>query len=317
MAKKNRNSPTIKAEATARAELVAKATYQRKRTTSEVIPPDVTRAKAGAWLDLISPITEWAGLKGDQLRHKRELLRIQQDSVLNRIVASAQKKLAAERLEVEPIPTKFLVPFLERASLEDEDSDLCDRWADLLVSAASGYDPSMIRFAAVLAEIGAGEVKFLNRIVRKSRGKRALNHIEDVPFLFSPNVFERHVASDVAAQTTEKKLYKAFLEKCEYPGTVWPIIGIGYCEFRSPAWSPKEDAIASNLVSLGVLHLLEGVEGGIGNFGWYGRAYALTAFGLRLVFACDRPIKNDFDEIIRAQERAEQIAEEKLREAGG
>jgi hypothetical protein len=50
----------IKAEA----KVEAVASFQRKKHVTEVIPPDVTRAKAGAWLDLISPVTEWAGLKG-------------------------------------------------------------------------------------------------------------------------------------------------------------------------------------------------------------------------------------------------------------
>jgi hypothetical protein len=142
MAKKRKPAAKLRAEATAKAELTAKATYQRKRTTIEVIPPDVTRAKVKAWLDVISPITEWAGLKGDQLRHKRELLRIQQEASLNRIAELAQNKIKSQSLSISPVPTKFLVPFLERASLEDDTSDLCERWADLLVSAATEYDPS-------------------------------------------------------------------------------------------------------------------------------------------------------------------------------
>lgn len=61
---------------TAKAEAIAKAVFERKKSITEVIPPDVTRAKAGRWLDLISPITEWAGLKGDALRFRRAQLRI-------------------------------------------------------------------------------------------------------------------------------------------------------------------------------------------------------------------------------------------------
>jgi hypothetical protein len=59
MARKKASIVGVRAEAITKAELVAKATYQRKHSTTEVVPPDVTRAKAGAWLDLISPITEW------------------------------------------------------------------------------------------------------------------------------------------------------------------------------------------------------------------------------------------------------------------
>jgi uncharacterized protein (DUF2384 family) len=48
MPKKKPANLSMKAEATAKAELVARATYQRKRTITEIIPPDVTRAKIGA-----------------------------------------------------------------------------------------------------------------------------------------------------------------------------------------------------------------------------------------------------------------------------
>ena len=63
--------PKIEAVATATAEAKAKAkakaTYSRKKTIMENIPEDVTRAKAGAWLDLISPLVEAAGRKGDAI----------------------------------------------------------------------------------------------------------------------------------------------------------------------------------------------------------------------------------------------------------
>src|SRR6266567_3089259 len=57
----------------------------RNHRNTQQVPADVTRAKAGAWLDLISPLTEWAGLKGDALRHKREMLRVQREDVLAEI----------------------------------------------------------------------------------------------------------------------------------------------------------------------------------------------------------------------------------------
>jgi len=94
MAKK-KAVPPIKAEATAKAELAVKAIYQRKHSTTEVIPPDVTRAKAGAWLDIISPITEWAGLKGDELHFKRQQLRIQREAALEQLAVLVDRKMKA------------------------------------------------------------------------------------------------------------------------------------------------------------------------------------------------------------------------------
>src|SRR4051812_35337167 len=119
MGKKKSGRSLIRANA--KAELIAKATYQRTHSTTATVPPDVTRAKASAWLDLISPVTEWAGLRGDQLRHKRELLRVQRDETLDRIARLAKKRLDEIERPINPVPTKFLMPFLERASLEEED----------------------------------------------------------------------------------------------------------------------------------------------------------------------------------------------------
>src|ERR1043166_7376030 len=112
-----------KANVSAKVEATAKAIYQRKRTTTEVIPPDVTRARTAAWLDLISPLTEWIGLKGDEIRYRREQLRIQREDVLHTIIRKAKEQLQSVD-KVTPLPNKFLMPFLEKASLEDQNGEL-------------------------------------------------------------------------------------------------------------------------------------------------------------------------------------------------
>lgn len=162
MAKKKSTKPSIKAEATAKAELVAKATYQRKHSITEVIPPDVTRAKASAWLDLISPITEWAGLKGDALRYQRKQLRIQQEEALERLARLVEEKMKAKEVS-SPLPPKILVPALEAASLENPDSPLIEWWANLMVSGATG---NKIRpyLLSLMEAIGPEEVSCLSHI---------------------------------------------------------------------------------------------------------------------------------------------------------
>ncbi|HEV7715037.1 MAG TPA: hypothetical protein VGO53_05560, partial [Steroidobacteraceae bacterium] len=60
-------------------------------------------------------------------------------------------------------------------------------------------------------------------------------------------------------------------------------------------WSNKDDAIASNLVSVGILHLLDGLEGSTGELNWYGRVYALTSFGFRFVRACNRQLNHELE----------------------
>jgi hypothetical protein len=163
MAKKRKPLSKLKAEATAKAEIVAKATYQRKHSTTEVVPPDVTRAKAGAWLNLISPITEWAGLRGDALKFKRGLLRIQQEETLLRVAQEVQKRLAGGGA-TKQISRKILVPAIEKASLEDVNDDvMVDRWANLLMSAAKDLLVQP-RFVGILEEMTGKQAECLERI---------------------------------------------------------------------------------------------------------------------------------------------------------
>ena len=115
------------------AEVGASAKYEVKKNVTEHVPEDVTRARNTAWLTLLSPFTQWAGLIGDRLAHKRQLLRIQQEEALEAVFAQAAPRLALLKRPVEPIPVKFLVPFLENASLEEPDSELIRLWANLLV----------------------------------------------------------------------------------------------------------------------------------------------------------------------------------------
>jgi hypothetical protein len=146
-------------------EAVAKASYERKRTTTEIIPPDATRAKAGAWLDLISPLTQWAGLKGDELRFKRTQLRLQREDVLGEIVGQAREKISGLGNVSKPIPNKFVVPFLEQASLEDADSSLIDMWSSLLASAATDFSSHHAHFVSVISQLSPKQGEILTALV--------------------------------------------------------------------------------------------------------------------------------------------------------
>lgn len=142
-----------------------KITVNKTKSVTEQIPEDVSRAKAHAWLEIISPITEWAGLKGDALRHKRDILRLERETNLVELALRLKQKLDGQ--EINPIKNKILVPALERASLESPDSDFVERWANLL--AAEAIDPADDTglFSAILAEMGGIESKMLDRVQNK------------------------------------------------------------------------------------------------------------------------------------------------------
>jgi hypothetical protein len=141
------------AKAVLSAKAVASAKFSRKRIIQESVPADVTRAKATAWLDLISPLTEWAGLKGDELRQKRVQLRLQREDVLTRIAEKCTKRLGLRPPNSVPVPNKFFVPFLEQASLEDPDSSLVDMWANLFVSASENFESYHTHFVSIISRL--------------------------------------------------------------------------------------------------------------------------------------------------------------------
>jgi hypothetical protein len=162
MVAKKPRKPRIEAKIDAGIIATAKASFERKKVVTEIIPEDVTRAKAGRWLDLISPITEWAGLKGDALRHRRDLLRIQQEGALVALASAIQSKASSGDI-IHPLPPKILVPALEAASLESADSPLIDWWADLLVSGATNR-PLRPYLVELMRQIGSEEARFLETI---------------------------------------------------------------------------------------------------------------------------------------------------------
>ena len=90
-----------------------------------------------ALTDMIRPFTERRGLKADQIRLQRE-------EVLIRIAERALERLRLENAPIKPIPSKGLVPLLEKASLESlGDKVMIELWANLLASAALGNQSNL------------------------------------------------------------------------------------------------------------------------------------------------------------------------------
>lgn len=114
-----------------------------------------------AIVDAFSPISESLGLLGDKIRVYRANSAI-------RTIERAKEIADEEGRPLELPHPKFFVPFIEAASLEDEDDDgLREKWAKLLSRA--GQDPDSISYFArtVLSEISSAEAKLLDFLVQK------------------------------------------------------------------------------------------------------------------------------------------------------
>ena len=74
------------------------------------------------------------------------------------MIARARVVADQKGIEAHEVPLKFLVPFLEKASLEQENSELTHAWANLLVAAADEYDVVYQAYSNVLSQLGPAEV---------------------------------------------------------------------------------------------------------------------------------------------------------------
>ncbi len=140
--------------------LSAKASFD----ISTEIPSEVSGGLVSALTDIIRPFTENRGLKADRIRLQRMDVAIQ-------IAQKARNIAEVENLPLNPIPTKLIVPFLEKASTEEpEDETMQDRWAALLLSASKNYQAKHLTFVDILSRLSADELKILEEICFAYKG---------------------------------------------------------------------------------------------------------------------------------------------------
>jgi hypothetical protein len=121
------------------------------------IPEDVTRDTVGFARRILGPLAELADLFGDKVRLLRYKSAVK---TLNRAAEIAKEG----GFKPEEIPIKFLIPFIEDCSLEQEDSPLIEQWASLLASASKGFDPLHVAIKDVLKNISSKEAQLLETL---------------------------------------------------------------------------------------------------------------------------------------------------------
>jgi hypothetical protein len=147
-----------KPSASVSVDLGAKASFDVSVKTE--IPSQNTGRLVDALTDLIRPFSEARGLRADQIRLQRE-------EVLIEVAKLAKQRVEIENQPIRPLPTKILVPLLEKASLEDpSDHYMIETWGNLLASGAlqRAVQP---RFVNVLAELTAAQARLLEHVVLK------------------------------------------------------------------------------------------------------------------------------------------------------
>ncbi|HUD51728.1 Abi-alpha family protein [Parvibaculum sp.] len=219
------------------------------------IPEDSSRRIVDAVIDLFSPVTEIAGFLGDKIRAYRT------DSALR--VFRRTKELANENgLKLSTPPLKFLLPFIEKCSLEEESDDLQEMWSRLLLSASTDFRPEMLIYADIISKMTSAGAQILKAIC--DEGRSTLGGPSQVAdnWIFAMNdrlqslVLENFDFDDFDASE------RNFLQNVEWPGVqVCALVMLrfeddgGTTEYTSyhPSYSDKDALGYSILDSLGLI----------------------------------------------------------------
>src|ERR1035437_6608574 len=135
----------------------AKAVQEVAKSTGKAI--DAAREAGGFIAKFVSgPLEQGIGIFEDRLRYMRWERQI-------RLMQRAQEflRLVGLAAPTRPVPLKLLIPIMQGASLE-EDDDLQDRWAALLVNAANASYPGEVRrsYATILEQLTPLDAKILD-----------------------------------------------------------------------------------------------------------------------------------------------------------
>lgn len=152
--------------------------------------------------DLLSPFSEVAGLAGDAVRTWRP-------SNVTRILKNAHDKAAARGLRIEPVHPKMLSYWVEKASLEDDD-ELADRWAELLLNSMGKFDTTHIWAADILVKLDHSSAKSIDLLYNNYREsgyfRQDINNINQNHLVYSA------ITSELYKDTLDKYPYQLIID---------------------------------------------------------------------------------------------------------
>lgn len=200
---------------------------------------------AGLIQDVFGPgAKEMGAVIADQVRLYRWKRSV---SILER----AQKFAKARGVSPKQLPYNFLVPFIEKSSLSEDDDLLTTAWANLLVSAAGGADARHRLFTDILSELDVKEASLLRTLYEKARA---------VPFQTPPFMYSSLAQRDVLLRHLRFEIEDGRpLNELIFPPEESPAAGcIVSIEFSSSSQSAERQSDTDFLLTdeFGMFHLM-------------------------------------------------------------
>lgn len=122
------------------------------------LPPNSSGRTLDALTDLLRPLSEGLGLIGDKIQ-------LQRQKTLLEIAKRTKKRLTFLEKPIRPIPPKFFLPLLEKASLEDvRDDTLINMWANLIATASTENVEMLGQYVNILSNIVPKQVVILEEM---------------------------------------------------------------------------------------------------------------------------------------------------------
>lgn len=116
----------------------------------------IRKALGRALEQFLGPAANDSGqLIADQIRYLRWRI------ALN-IVERAERISTKKNLSKNNVPIKFIVPFLEKASLQDDDGHLSEMWSALLAKARDDYKDRYVSYVDILNTLSPTEAAILS-----------------------------------------------------------------------------------------------------------------------------------------------------------
>ncbi len=162
------------------------------------MPVEVSKLLTKALSPLVGGVgKELSGYLADHVRFFRWKSAIR---ILNR----AKDFCDDENIDPRTVPIKFIIPFLEAASLEDTEKEktLVDMWASLFASAVTSYSARQAIYIDVLKKLSSEDAKFILGLYRSM--KRVEHYWEEG---FNPSLWNVNDKQDVA-ETFRTQFYE-------------------------------------------------------------------------------------------------------------
>jgi Abortive infection alpha len=144
----------------------------------------------------LGPVAEASDFLSDKIRYFRFRSAV-------RTIERAREIIRQRGIRPKEIPLKFLIPFLEECSYEEEDSPLVEQWARLLADASKEFSSLHMAIKDVLKNISGAEAKIIEYLGSQVQETYFQDDLRAHDIIESSAGYVRRALSDLITKLSE------------------------------------------------------------------------------------------------------------------